>query len=137
MGIEFINRAIIITLVLALIAMILVGTSYGWEQGLGVFAGATWGIINLFFIKRLMQSLISQNAKSYFSIVMLFALKFPLLYVLGFYLFRIEYFSPYSLVLGFSLFFLVLLIKGLIVWLFEKDEVESPPLPKQQTPGDH
>ncbi len=48
MGIEFVNRVIIYTIILGLIAMAAVGASYGLPAGIGVFAGAAWGTLNLY-----------------------------------------------------------------------------------------
>ena len=123
MAIEFVNRVMIWTLLLALVSMIAIGVTYGIESGVGVFLGAAWGIINLFLIKRLVISLSKQDAMSYLNIALLFGVKFPVLYLAGYWLFRIDYFPIYSLVVGFSLFFVVILFKALFVWLFEKKEV--------------
>lgn len=120
MGIEFVKRVMVLTIVLALLMMILVGVAYGLPAGLGVFAGAAWGTVNLYFIKLLIQSLLVQNARSYFNIALLFGVKFPLLYLAGFGLFIVDYLPVYSLLLGFSLFFLAIIIKGVGVWIFEK-----------------
>ena len=122
MGIEFVNRVMIYTIILGIIAMAAAGAQYGLPAGLGVLAGAAWGTINLYLIKRLIESLMLPTAKNYFNIAVLFGIKFPILYLLGFALFKINYLPPASILLGFSLFFLVIILKGCGVWLFGKKE---------------
>jgi hypothetical protein len=118
MGIKFVNWVMILTIILAFILTIVVGVAWGLPSGLGVFAGAAWGTVNLYLIKRLIESLIDQNAKSYFHIALLFGIKFPLLYLVGFLLFKVGLFPALSLLLGFSIFFLAIFLKGMWVWIF-------------------
>lgn len=120
MGIEFVKKVIVLTIILAVMMVIVVGVAYGMPSAVGVFAGAAWGVVNLYFIKLLIESLLAQNSRSYFNIAMLFGVKFPLIYLAGFALFKISYMPALSLILGFSIFFITIGLNGIWVWIFEK-----------------
>ena len=125
MELEFINRVIKTTLILAVIALIAVGFYYGLPYGLGIFAGAMWGCLNLFFIKQLVQNWLTLAPKDYLKIYTILGIKFPLLYLAGYGLLRIKYLPPLNLILGFSLIFLVIFLKGLGRLVLEKTQAEK------------
>jgi hypothetical protein len=123
MGTNFIRSVLVLTILLGLVSMIAVGATYGLPSGLAVFAGAAWGTVNLYLIKLLIENLASQNAKSYWNIALLFGIKFPLLYLVGFGLFKVGYLPTLSLLLGFSLFFLSIILRGFWAWIFGTKQV--------------
>ncbi len=122
MGIEFINKVIVISIILALAGLIVGGSYLGFNSGVAILVGAAWSCINLYFIKSLMQSALSSSSKSYFAVIILLGIKFPLLYGIGFVILKMGYLPVISLLLGFSLIFLVILAKGTQVWLMETKE---------------
>lgn len=76
---------------------------YRWHDVLGICLGITWGLLNLYFIKQLLQSVLIPNKRNFLKIFVFILIKFPLLYFLGYGLLLIPYFSPWSLLIGFSL----------------------------------
>jgi hypothetical protein len=111
MGLEFITRTIRTTAILALIAALALSVYSDWKFGVGLLIGTSWGLANLYFLKRLITEVISPGNARLNQTIVLMLLKFPLLYVGGYFLVSWEYFSVYSLLAGFSLIFAVMLLK--------------------------
>ena len=124
MELEFINRVIKTTLILAGIALIAVGFYYGLPYGLGIFAGAIWGCVNLFFLKQLVRNWLVAGPKDHLKIYTILGIKFPLLYLAGFGLLKIKYLPALNLLLGFSLIFVVIFLKGLGRLFLEKTQAK-------------
>lgn len=122
MELNLINSVLRMVLALALICLIFVSCVYDFKEGLGIFLGGIWGGANLFFIKQLMESILTLSPKNYLKIYSLFLIKFPLIYGIGYVLIKFDYFSPWSLLIGFSLLFAALFLKGLAAWTFPSRE---------------
>ncbi len=125
MELEFINRVIKVTLILAVAVLIAVGFYYGLPYGSGIFAGAVWGCVNLFFIKQLVQNWLISGPKDYLRIYTILGIKFPLLYLAGYGLLKIKQLPPLNLMLGFSLIFLVIFLKGLGRLFLQKTQTKE------------
>lgn len=111
MGLEFITRIIRTTAILALLAAMAIAVYYDWEFAVGLLIGSAWGLANLYMFKLLVTEAISPEKTRTNLIVILMLIKFPLLYVGGYLLIDWGYFSIYSLLAGFSLMFLVTILK--------------------------
>ncbi len=125
MELEFINRVIKTTLILAVVAWIAVGFYYGLPYGLGIFAGAVWGCVNLFFLKQLVRNWLVVGPKDHLKIYTILGIKFPLLYLAGYGLLKIKYLPALNLLLGFSLIFAVIFLKGLGRLFLEKSQTNE------------
>ena len=112
MGLEFVNNVIKITLFLAT-ACFAIGLFYNPAFGSGIAAGAAWGCVNLFLLKHLMQNWLVLGPRDYVKVYTISFIKFPLLYLSGYGLLSISYFPILSLLLGFSLIFVAIFLKGL------------------------
>lgn len=115
-GFEFLHKAIATTLILALLSSGATLYFVGTEEAISLLFGGIWGSINLYLLKYLLQSLLLPGSKNYAKIALLAAVKFPLLYVAGYFALAIFGLSPYYSLLGFSLIFLVLILKGAILF---------------------
>lgn len=111
MELNFIDRTIKMTLILAVICLFTISLSRSFSEGLGLFAGAVWGSTNLLFIKHLMQNFIPLISKNYLKIFFLLNVKFPLLYLIGYGLLATDL-PPLSLLVGFSLILSVIFFNG-------------------------
>src|SRR3990172_7475627 len=120
MGLEFITRVIKVTLILAAVSLLAVSVYYGFGFGLAIFLGSLWGCVNLFFIKLLVQEFITAEKRDYLRIWTILGIKFPILYLAGFGLLRIDYLPALNLALGFSLIPAVVFLKGLGRLILEK-----------------
>ncbi len=132
MGLEFITRLIKTTAVLALVVALYLVMYYSGMIAVGFLIGVAWSLINLFFIRGLVIQLINPDKPRKDIAVVLGMVKFPILYVVGYFIVASDYFSVYALLSGFSLIFPVALLKvlgriflGLDAFGFEKKHVEG------------
>ncbi len=112
MSSEFVARVIRVTLVVALTVALFTATYMSPLTGLGLLVGALWSCVNLFVTGHVVRSVIGSEKPSKRRVVKLSLVKFPVLYGSGFLLLRSGVFSPQSLVAGFSLVLLVILMKA-------------------------
>jgi hypothetical protein len=138
MGIEFIHRVIRTSLVLAALGFLFVTVYYDFKFGAGILASAVWGCLNILFLTHLIMEIFSPGKEIRKGKVILIAVvKFPLLYAAGFILLWLKYFPPVSLVIGFSLLFLVMFLKAMGRWILSLDSKEKKnPAPTNQIGGD-
>jgi hypothetical protein len=113
MGSEFVARVIKTTLVVTLIAALFCSTYFSLAWGAGLLLGALWGCLNLFAISEAVRSMIAAEKPGKLRIVLLSFIKFPVLYGLGFLLLLAGVFPPQSLVSGFSMVLLTILLKAI------------------------
>lgn len=113
MGIEFIHRVIKTSLIVAALIFLFAVFYYRFDYASGIFVGCGWGCVNLFFLINLITETTNLEGVNRKRVLLLVLLKFPLLYVSGYFLLRINYFPVTSLLVGFTLIFLVLLLKAL------------------------
>lgn len=113
MGIEFIHRAIKTSLILAFLIFLFVTFYYRVDYASGILAGCGWGCLNLFFLTNLITETTNLEGINKKRVLLLVLLKFPLLYLTGYFLLRINYFPVTSLLMGFTLIFAVVLLKAL------------------------
>jgi hypothetical protein len=139
MGPEFINRVIKTSLVVSALGFLFVTVYYNFKFGAGILVGTIWGCVNLYFLTSLITEIFSPGKEVRKGKVLLIALvKFPLLYLVGYVLLIIKFFPPISLVLGFTLLFLVMFLKALGRWtlslqISKKSEVKSTNEVKKKT----
>jgi hypothetical protein len=112
MSLDFIDKLIKATVILA--ALIFLGGVWfdpGWF--LGLLIGALWGSANLYFIKKLIVSWLSpEQEKNWANNAYVTLIKFPLLYFLGYAILSSGRFTEVSLLAGFSLVPIVIVLNG-------------------------
>jgi len=85
MGVEFINRVIKTSLVVAALGFLFVAVYYRFDFGAGILAGTIWGCLNLLFLTHLITEIFSPGKEVRKGKVIIIALvKFPLLYAAGY-----------------------------------------------------
>jgi len=129
MGLEFINRVARVSIILALIQLPFVMVHLNWQMAIGILMGCLWGAANLMLIKFLIIGIITSESASKRDILILGAIKFPLLYGIGYLLLKIGYFSPISLLIGFTNIFFVAFLKAMGRFLLE-NKIISTELPR-------
>lgn len=112
MGLEFLKRVQSATAVVGAVTFVLVAVYYDASWGLGILAGCGWGIANFWALTRVLTALLTSDGVQRRRALIFAAIKFPVLYILGFLALRSEWFPPISLLAGFSLLFLVILLKA-------------------------
>ena len=113
MGLEFLKRIQSATAVVGAVAFIFVSVYYDASWGLGILVGCGWGIANFWALTRVLTAVLTMDGVHKQRALIFAALKFPVLYVIGFLALQSEWFPPISLLTGFSLLFLVVLLKAL------------------------
>lgn len=123
MGIEFIHRVIKTSLVVAVLCFLFVTVYYNFKFGAGILAGSVWGCLNLWFLTQLVVEIFSPGKEvKKGKVIVIAVVKFPLLYATGYFLLKINYFPPISLVSGFTLIFLVMFLKAMGRWVLSLDK---------------
>jgi hypothetical protein len=100
-------------LIVAVLSFLFISVYYNFPFGLGLFLGTVWGCLNLFFISQLIIEAISLKKPNKGKIILIFLVKFPLLYFVGYVLLWLKYLPVESLVVGFTLIFAVTFLKAL------------------------
>jgi hypothetical protein len=104
---KFIDQVMICALVVAAP----MGIFWGYS-GLAVCVGTVWGVANLFVLKKLVFHLFS-GTKAYFKMTLLFFMKCPILYVIGYMLLKEPLLPSMYLFAGFSMIFVMMGLLGL------------------------
>lgn len=112
MGFEFLQQALVMTMMLVPFVSLAVAQLSGLPEAFSTFFGALWGCVNLFLIQELIKSLLMPGSRNYAKIIICLAAKFPLLYLGGYAVLATTDWPPMYSLFGFSLIFLVFLIKG-------------------------
>lgn len=113
MDISFIFRTLRTTGILAVVVL-----GFGWMyfnifQVLSVFFGMIWGMVNLYFLALLVRSTIRPEGIDKMAALGFIIIKFPLLYLSGYFLLKISELSLIGLLIGFSSLFAVIILKVL------------------------
>ena len=127
LGLDFIRRVIMTTGVLSVLALLFISVYYDWRFGLGVFFGSAWGIANLHFLRELVVAVVTPDEIDRRKVVLLALVKFPVLYFAGYLLLKFGGLSVLSFLIGFSLLFVVAVLKVLGRLLNEWLEKSGPP----------
>ena len=115
---NFVSQSLKLTFPLAIIAFMAVGLYSDFFDGAGLFLGALWGMANVFFLKKSLESLLKTETRNGLLFFIFLQLKFPLLYVAGYFL--LKAFSPLYLVLGSSLVFISIFMLGIYLAISDK-----------------
>jgi hypothetical protein len=111
---NFTSRLIKVTFLMASAIALWMFYLIDLQTGLGILIGASWGSLNVHFLKMLLEEYLKLSAKSSLKISFYLGVKFPLLYFLGYKLLKINLFSVFSLLIGFSLLFIAIFMLGIV-----------------------
>jgi hypothetical protein len=107
-GLEFLRRTRVETLVIGALAGAVVALLGHRAVGAGILVGAAWGAANLWGLARLLRMLTRREGEASRRMLLLWsAVKFPLLYGAGYAILRWGRMPVESLLGGFSLLFMV------------------------------
>ncbi len=85
----------------------------GWAWASGACVGSLWVFLNSYFLYQLLEIGLNPKPKQSHKILILSIIKFPVLYVAGFFILKTRVFPVYSVLLGLTLYFLALAV----VWM--------------------
>jgi hypothetical protein len=112
-GLDFIARTLK-TAAAVLLIFIPFGIYYfKFWPSLAIFSGGIWSILNLMFIRALVVATIRPGGVDKIRALGLGLVKFPLLYVSGYFLLRVEQFEALHLLIGFSVPLAIIVLKAL------------------------
>ncbi len=80
----------------------------GWIWSIGILTGSLWFFLNSFFLFQLLEMGLHPNPKHKEKILIYTVLKFPVLYLAGFFILTSRAFPVYSLLLGLTLYLVAL-----------------------------
>ncbi|HVP07375.1 MAG TPA: hypothetical protein VMS71_05995, partial [Candidatus Acidoferrum sp.] len=112
MGLEFIGRTLR-TFGLVLLIFLPFGLYYmGTYPTLAILSGGVWGMINLIFLTELIRGVVRPEGVLVGAAIVIGVIKFPLLYLTVYALFKVPQFKPALLLIGFSGVLLVMVLKA-------------------------
>ena len=122
MDLDFLKRIGRSTVVLGALAFVFVAVYYDPTFAAGILIGCLWGVANFAAISAVIRATIRPGGIQRRRALLLAAIKFPVLYGIGYIILRSHKFLPVALVLGFSLLFLVTFLKALGRFYLRLDE---------------
>lgn len=113
LGLDFIRRVIATSAVMAALALLFLSVYYDWRFALGVFVGTAWNIANFHFLSELTVAVLTPGERNVKRVAVWALLKFPVLYAAGYLVLKYGEFPVLSFLIGFSLLFVVAILKVL------------------------
>ena len=113
MGLDLISRTLKTSAIVLLIFLPFGLYYWGVYPTLAVLSGAVWGFVNLIFLAQLVRTVLRPDGIDTRRAIGLGLIKFPLLYGSGYFLLKVEQFDPIHLLIGFSLFLAIMVLKML------------------------
>ncbi len=132
MGIEFLHRSLRTTGILLLVALVFGLYYYGVGPALAFFSGGVWGMINLMFLTGIIRSALRPEGPDARRSLLFLLVKFPLLYLAGYFLLSIRGFDPLILLVGSMAVLIVIVMKALGRLILGLDDKKSDNAPMQK-----
>ncbi len=130
LGLDFISRTIRTTAVVLFIVFIYGLYYFDFYINLAILSGGIWSIVNMLLLSTLIRSALTPGEVDKMKVAGLALVKFPLLYVSGYFLLTSEIFDPLYLLIGFSILMAVVILKVIARALFglDKKKLNTEPL---------
>ncbi len=122
LSLDFVDRTIRTTSIVLLIVFIFGIYYLGVYDSLAIFSGGIWAIINLMFLSVLVKAAIKPGEVDKMRVIGLALIKFPLLYISGYFLLQVTIFRVEYIAIGFSIPLAVIILKVIARALFGLDE---------------
>jgi len=97
----------------------------GLFPALAVFSGGVWGIVNFIFLAGLIRAAIRPDGVNLRRVLILAAIKFPLLYGAGYCLTLVPGFTPLDLLIGFTIILAILTLRAVSRFMIDKQEEDE------------
>ena len=112
MDLDFLTRVQRATAVVGALAFVLIASYYEVNFALGFLVGCLWGVANFWALGRLLRAVVTPERVDRRRTYIFAAIKFPVLYVGGYFILSSSLFSPIALLIGFSSLFVVVVLKA-------------------------
>jgi hypothetical protein len=123
MDLSLIGRTLKTTGLISLLVLVFGSFYYGFQPTLSVFTGIVWGMINLYFLALLIRATLKPGEIDKQSALIILLIKFPLLYISGYFIVTSEYFNPLLFLAGFTVILLVIVLKAFGRTILKLDNV--------------
>lgn len=121
LNLDFVDRTIKTTSIVLLIVFIFGIYYLGVYHSLAIFSGGIWAVINLLFLAVLVKAVIKPGEIDKMKVAGLALMKFPLLYVSGYFLLQVSVFRIEYIAIGFTIPLAVIILKVISRALFGLD----------------
>lgn len=122
---DFLRRCMRMSAALTLLGSLFVLLYFGAWQSLAFLSGATWTLINMHFLTALVKAVLIPGEIDKLQVAGVAMIKFPLLYISGYFLVTFEYFPALFLMIGMSVFLFVVVLKALGRALTKMDSADT------------
>lgn len=112
MDTAFIGRTLKASLVLTALSYLLLTYYKGGSWALGFCLGALWSVASLYILKELITRFLTVGDRPAVALLLLLLVKFPLLYVAGYFILAAGSYPVAAPLLGFGLPFVVVVLKA-------------------------
>ncbi|MCK4573004.1 MAG: hypothetical protein KAU36_01475 [candidate division Zixibacteria bacterium] len=112
-NINFVGRTIRTTGIVLLVFLPFGFYYLGTFPALAIFSGGVWGIINLIFLSAMVRAAVRPDGADTRRVASVGLIKFPLLYLAGYFLLKVPQFDALFLLIGFSSLIAIMVLKSL------------------------
>lgn len=127
MSLEFLTRIWKSTLVVGAIVFAFTAVYFDMKFAWGLLVGCLWGVANFIALTAVLTAFVKPGEVNRNRALSLAAIKFPVIYGLGYVILKSGWFEPTSLLVGFSLLFMVTLLKALGRSYLKMDDTRKEP----------
>lgn len=110
---DFFRRSMRMTALLLIVGPLFALIYEGAWPALAILSGGAWSLVNLIFLSAVVRAIIIPGRRDTVAIAGLALIKFPALYITGYFLLSFSKFDAMYLLIGFSVFFAVIILKSL------------------------
>lgn len=110
---DFLRRSMRMTALLLIVGPLFALIYAGTWPALAILSGGAWSLVNLIFLSAMVRAIIIPGSRDIAAIAGLALIKFPALYITGYFLLTFSKFDAIYLLIGFSVFFVVVILKSL------------------------
>lgn len=122
---DFLRRAMRMSAALTLLGALFILPYYGAWQSLAFLSGAVWTLINMHFLAALVKAILTTGEIDKMQVAGIALIKFPLLYLSGYFLVTFERFNALFILIGMSVFLFVVILKALGRALTKLDSADT------------
>jgi len=109
---DTLKKSIKLTVILVLVTALVLALTEKSRFALGLVVSSAWSIINFVLLIKILEIAILHRNKEKLAFILL--IKFPFLYLIGFFILTSKFFPAYSLLLGLGS--ILLIIGGNAIW---------------------
>lgn len=122
---RFFERSLRMTALLTLVVSIGFALYLGVWPALAILSGSVWSIVNLLFVRMALVAILRPQGPDRLTLAGILLIKFPALYLAGYFLLSFPRFDSLLLGFGFSIFLIVVSLKAAGRALLKMDNIQT------------